>query len=237
MLPPKKCTAKLADKIILNEKFVQLKFEWVEPHLVQFQAGQYISILIGNGPDRRSYSICSAPENEHGFDLLLDITPNGIGVKYLNGLQFGQEISCLCALGMLTVPPTAAGKPLHFIATGSGIAPFHGMILDQLQTQKNTQPIHLYWGMREINNLFWIDEFAELMESFPNFQFHPVISQPVEAWPLCRGHVTDCLTVHPLMPEALYYICGKEQMILEVIQTLTNLGVNDLQIHRESFYQ
>ncbi len=235
MIPPKQCKAKLSDKLIINEKFIQLTFEWTEPHDVLFSAGQYISLSIPGSQFRRSYSICSNPGKEHGFDLLIDLSPNGIGVQYLNSLQFGQEISCLCPLGIFTVPEGIAA-PLHFIATGSGIAPFRAMVLDQLQDKKSTQPITLYWGMRDPNMLFWEDEFAELMQAFPNFQFHPVISQAPEDWPLCRGHVTDCLTVHPLLPGAHYFACGIEKMVLDVLTLLESKGITKEYLHREKFY-
>ncbi len=236
MLPPKQCLARLADKLELNEKYFQLKFEWTEPHSVQFQAGQYLSLSIANLPDRRSYSIVSRPDEEHGFDLLVDRAPNGVGVKYLDGLQFGQEISCLVPLGFFVVPEKAAGKPLHFIATGSGIAPYRSMILDELQTKKNTQPILLYWGIRDANTMFWEDEFAELMESFPNFKFHPVVSRPLDSWPLCRGRVTDCLNVHPLLPGAEYFLCGGEPMVNDVTTLLMGKGIAKENIHREKFF-
>ncbi len=236
MIRPQQYLAKLADKIILNEKFVQLKFEWVTPNTAVFLAGQYLSISIGDTANRRSYSVCSSPEETHGFDLMLDLEPNGIGVQYLNNLQFGQEISCLFPLGIFAIPATVVGKPLTLIATGSGIAPFRSIVLDQLQIQKNTQPIQLYWGMRDANQLFWEDEFAELMESFPNFKFHPVISQPTAEWPLCRGHVTDCLFIHPLLPAAEYFVCGSEQMVNDVFKTLLSKEVRQEQLHRENFY-
>jgi len=235
MIPPKQCTAKLSDKLILNDKFVQMTFEWTEPHQVQFAAGQYISLLIPSVQLRRSYSICSSPAKEHGFDLLIDLAPNGVGVQYLNSLQFGQEVSCLCPLGIFTVPEVVTG-PLHFIATGSGIAPYRSMILDQLQNKKNTLPISLYWGMREPNMLFWEDELVELMQAFPHFQFHPVISQPQPEWPLCRGHVTDCLSTHQLLPDAQYFACGSEKMVIDVLTLLESKGVTKDHLHREKFY-
>ncbi len=235
MIPPKQCKAKLSEKLLLNDRFIQFTFEWTEPHQVTFAAGQYMSILLPDSQMRRSYSICSNPAKEHGFDLMLDIAPNGIGVKYLQSLEFGQEISCLCPLGVFTVPETVTG-PLHFIATGSGIAPYRSMVLDQLQNKKNTQPIMLYWGMREPNMIFWEDEFAELMQAFPNFQFHPVISQAPEDWPLCRGHVTDCLSTHALLPNTHYFACGSEKMVTDVLTLLQTKGVPKEQLHREKFY-
>jgi ferredoxin-NADP reductase len=236
MNPPKHFVAKLADKIQLNEKFVQYKFELVEPSVMEFSAGQYVSIAVGDEGHRRSYSICSSPADNHGFELMVDETPNGIGVQYLHGLQFGQELKMLAPMGMFTVGNESETSPLIFVATGSGVTPFRSMLFDQLQIKKNPRPMILYWGMRHVEDLFWEDEFEELAENFPHFQFHPVMSQGNDQWPLCRGHVTDCLDIHEQLPSAHYYICGNARMLADVIQLLEKKGVGKEQIHHEKFY-
>jgi ferredoxin-NADP reductase len=236
MIPPKQCLVKLSEKMILNPKFVQYRFEMEDPHRFEFTAGQYVSLKVTEHGDRRSYSICSDPTQEHSFDLFVDLAPNGLGVQYLNALPFGQEAQILAPLGMFTVSDEVAGQPLVFIATGAGIAPFRSMILNELHNKKNTQSIQLYWGLRYAEDLCWIDEFTELAQSYPNFQFHLVLSKPVVEWPLCRGHVTDCLLVHALPPGAHYYLCGNDQMIVDVMKVLEGRGVAKENMHHEKFY-
>lgn len=236
MNPPKQYIAKLADKHVLNSKYTQLFFELAQPHLMEFSAGQYASVALPEGGYRRSYSLCSTPETTHGFEFLLDLAPNGIGVQYLNSLQFGQEMSLLAPLGFFTVSEVAKTSPLVLLATGSGIAPFRSMLLDQLQLQHNQQPIFLYWGLRYVEELFWQDEFEELATTFPNFHFHPVISRAIPEWPLCRGRVTDCLLVHELPPDAHYFLCGNTNMIQDVMAMLTQKGITEERIHHEKFY-
>ncbi len=241
MIRPQLFHAKLADKTVLNQKYTQFSFELVgEPNRFLFEAGQYISIAIPNADgQRRPYSICSSPEKDHGFELLVDVVPNGIGVQYLNTLQFGDQIEFLAPLGMFVLPPTtenAQPKPIVFVATGAGVAPFRSIILDQLQRQKNAQHITLYWGLRYVEELFWEDELEELAKNFPNFHFHPVISRPTPEWPLCKGRVTDCLLVHDLPPNAEYYICGSDTMIADVMTLLEKRGVEKTALHREIFF-
>jgi ferredoxin-NADP reductase len=236
MIPPKPCRVKLSEKKILNSKFVQYHFEMLEPSRFEFAAGQYVSLLVQDEGHRRSYSIFSDPQLGHAFELFVDITPNGVGVQYLNNLQFGQEAQVLAPLGMFTVGEEATAKPIVFIATGAGIAPFRSMILDELHNKKNTQQIQLYWGLRHEEHMCWQDEFQELAESYPNFHFHPVLSQALPEWPLCRGHVTDCLVVHDLLPDAHYYLCGNERMIADTMKLLGERGVQKANLHHEKFY-
>jgi ferredoxin-NADP reductase len=235
MIPPKQYVARLADKVQVNDKFVHFKFELEAPHVLSFEAGQYISIGLPTG-HRRSYSLCSSPEMDHGFELLVDLAPNGMGVQYLNALKFGDAISILAPLGKFIIDEKAQNSPLHFLATGSGIAPFRSMIFDQLQLRHSTQPMTLYWGMRFVEQMFWENEFEELAIDFPNFHFHPVISQAIPQWPLCRGRVTDCLQVHTLMANAHYYICGNPKMLADTIAILQQKEIPPTNVHFEKFF-
>jgi len=236
MTPPKPCTAKLADKFIFNDKFIKLDFEFTQPGEVPIQAGQYVSIQVSERGDRRPYSICSSPAITHGFELLIDVTPQGLGSTFLQNLALGEEIKLLAPLGVFTVPQNSEEEALVMIATGSGITPFRSMVLDQLQQKSDQREITLYWGLREERQLFWQDEFSELADEFPNFHFHPVISQPLPEWPLCKGRVTNCLSVHDLPTNAGYYLCGNAAMLEDVVSFLAERGVLKNQVHHEKFY-
>ena len=235
MIPPKQLTARLEDKIVHNEKFVQYMFELTAPHRMQFEAGQYVSIKVTDQGVRRSYSISSAPTIDHGFELLLDVAPKGVGCTYLESLKFGDEILLLGPLGMFTLVD-AQETELFFIATGSGIAPMHSMLIELLQTRHDTRPLTLYWGLRHESDLFWQDVFMELSQSFPNFKHTIILSKPSEDWPLSKGRVTDLLTVLEKPAGAGYYLCGNGAMVKDAIVILQTAGVAEQHIHHELFY-
>lgn len=237
MIAPQPYTARLEDKQVLNDKFILFKFELVEPEKLEFTAGQYVSLKVDPAGHRRSYSICSSPAIQHGFELLVDITPQGLGSVYLQNLQLGDQVEVLAPLGRFTVPQAVQPTdPLMFIAAGSGVTPFRSMILDLLQNKHATQPMQLYWGMRYAQSLIWLDEFQELEESFKNFSLHLVLSRAPEDWTLCRGRVTDCLSVHAQPPNAWYFLCGNDAMIKDTSHILTQLGVAAEHIVTEKFF-
>jgi ferredoxin-NADP reductase len=241
MIPPKLFKAKLEDTIIHNDKFTQLSFEFIEPTAMEFASGQYVSMKVAENGMRRSYSICSSPAITHGFELMIDVAPQGIGTKYLQNLQFGDQVEILGPMGqfVLAEPQSEIGskeEAIVMVATGSGITPFRSMLFDLLQVQQDKRPIHLHWGVRNENNLIWLDEIAELENAFPNFTFHPVVSQPLPEWPLCRGRVTDCLSTHQLPTNAGYYLCGGKPMIESVVQLLAAKGVSPVHVHHEKFF-
>ncbi len=228
-------SARFEEKQIHNDKYWQFSFEFTEPHEMSFQAGQYVSVAVDDVGHRRSYSICSRPDIEHGFELLIDMEINGLGVNYFRNLEFGQEIKLIGPMGQFVIQDNQDDQ-LILIATGSGIAPFHSMLLDLLQVKGETRPITLYWGLRFVNQLFWQDEFEELAQLYSNFSFYPVVSKPTPEWTLSTGHVTDLLDIHEFSPQAGFYICGNTHMIQDVMATLQKHQFQPSQMYHEKFF-
>ena len=228
-------TARLEDKIVHTEKYIQYKFELDQPHTMPFTAGQYVSIKVSDRGERRSYSICSSPSVDHGFELLVDIAPQGVGSRYLESLKFGDTISFLGPVGVFTIPEENTESAYYFVATGSGVAPFKSMIEGLLEKQEK-RPLILYWGLRYEQDLFWEKDFQELQRTNPNFDFKIILSKPSDAWPLSRGHVTDLLIGLEKIPGAGYYLCGNAKMVDEVTEHLQQSSVAPTQVHHEMFY-
>lgn len=235
-MKPQRFTAKLTDKEVYNEKFTRYVFELEHPNRMEFDAGQYVSITVDEHGDRRSYSICSTPDVHHSFELLIDQTPCGKGCTYFKGLELGKTVDVMGPLGRFVLVPDGDEEELVFVATGSGIAPFRSMILHLLQDLGEKRKITLYWGLRYVENIFWQNEFQDLVEQFDNFEFHPVISRAIEEWSLCRGRVTDCLSIHDIPLKGAYYLCGGAAMIEDVDKLLQEKGVAKENIHFEKFF-
>lgn len=233
-------SAKTSEVITVGEKFLSIDFELVSPNHISFEAGQYILLEVPGIDQKKSYSIASEPEIDHKIELLIDIIPNGRGSTYLASLKPGDQITFLAPAGRFTVEKqtTEIGKSeenLVFVATGSGIAPIRSMIFDLLQSHQDKRNITLFWGLRTENNMFWQEDFRLLSEAYPNFSFHPVLSQSSDEWPMCRGRVTDCLSIHPFIEKAGYYLCGSGNMIKDVSNLLLSKSVLKEHIHTEEF--
>lgn len=229
--------AKLSERTLVGEKFQFFKFELTEPNKITFDAGQYLLVNCPLTPQKRQYSIASAPRLDHAIELLVEIIPNGVVSGYFNSLHEGDELSFYAPAGEFTIKEDvlATQDPLVMVATGSGLAPLRAMILDQLRTKETKRPIALYLGMRHATELFWLDQFEELHDNFPNFTYHVTLSQAPDEWTLCRGRVTDCLSIHDLLPNAQYYLCGNPHMIEDVMKVLKERGVEESKVHHEKF--
>lgn len=234
---PQLFKARVAEHVLLAGKYQYIYFELVEPHRIQFQAGQYLLMTVPGGEEKKSYSISSSPEKDHGVEVLVDVSPQGDGSMYLQSLAPGDEVEFLAPSGQFVMSENVNEKELVFVATGSGISTLRSMILDLLEAKRDRRKITLHWGLRYVHDLFWEDDFEELRESFSQFHYDIVLSRPPESWPLCRGRVTDCLRTHETnYLESGFYLCGNQQMISEVTTFLTSKGVSKERVHFEKFY-
>lgn len=234
MSKPVKFLAKVKEKKGLVGNFLQLVLETEQEFL--YKAGQYISLKVSEGGERRNYSLASYP-GEKNLKLVVDVKPMGLGSEFLLGLREGQEVELLGPMGEFLVKNEKATKGLLFVGTGSGIVPLRSMVNDLLRNKKGTRPVRLSWGMRSEEQLFWVEEFMGLQEEYKNFKFDLVLSEPSEKWDYCKGHVQDCLVDHKVdLTGWEAYLCGNKQMIEEVKMVLLKQGVVENAVDYEKFY-
>ncbi|KKU45215.1 MAG: hypothetical protein UX64_C0033G0004 [Microgenomates group bacterium GW2011_GWC2_46_7] len=236
---PQHFTARVSEKYYLteNERFLLVKFELVKPDRISFLAGQYVSLLVNEKGERRSYSIASTPDENHGFQLLAEMVEKGAGSEFLRNIEIGASVELVAPLGKFVVSEETRSK-LLFVATGSGIVPIWSMINDLLINKQEKRQIRLHWGVAREEDIFWFDNLERLAEAHPNFVFDLVLSKPSEDWTLCRGHVQDCLQ-RDFADTGLAgwegYLCGGVKMVEETSKVLTELKMDPTKIHNEKF--
>jgi phenol/toluene 2-monooxygenase (NADH) P5/A5 len=236
-MPPQLYRARVSEHTLVHGKFQWVIFELVSPNQIDFQAGQYLMMNIPDMDAKRSYSIASPPANRHQLDILVDIGPQGDGSMYLQSLNPGEEVRFMAPAGAFVQSNDPEEHNLIFIATGSGISAIRSMILDLLQTKADPRSITLHWGMRHVDDIFWEEDFRLLEKQFDNFHFDLVLSKAPPEWPLCTGHVTDCLLHHhQSFANTGFYLCGNNQMITSVSTMLAEKSVKPQHIHHERFF-
>ena len=252
--------AKVAEHQLLSGSFQYLHLELLQPHRIEFQAGQYAIVTIDPKKGiKRNYSIASLPSMDHAIELLVDVKPGGDGSRYLANLKPGDEVEFAGPFGSFVVDNSASLEArgakqdnelpattheLLFVATGSGISAVRSMILDQLITRKFPGKIRLWWGMRYAQDCFWIEDFDELEEENPNFEWDLILSKAPDDWPLHAGHVTPHVLTYvrtqnsklKTQNDMSFYLCGNRFMIEEVSTELVKLGITAERIHSEKFF-
>lgn len=233
MNKPQEFKGKVSEHILINEAFQYLHIELMNPHRIEFEAGQFISLDIGGG-ERRSYSIASAPVMNHAVELCVDVTPGGKGSSFLKALKPGGEVSFLGPMGHLVV---GKEEKLLLVATGSGVAPFRSIILDLLEEKENKREIRLYWGLRNVSDMFWEEDFRRLHKFHDNFEFEMCLSRPPKHWPLNAGHVTELIEQEVELDSSWgVYLCGNQDMIKDMVGLAKRNNVPETQVHFERFF-
>ncbi len=164
------------------------------PDDFQFQAGQYLSIVIpGAGPGgrnlRRAYSIASSPEARE-IELCWKIVEDGPGTTYLNTLHPGDEMDAQAPFGDFCLEHDQS-LPAMFIGTGTGLAPLRSMVLSDEWRSK--APVSFLLGVRAEQDILYPELFDDRRPSCFQNQEHVKIclSRPSDGWHGFKGRVTD----------------------------------------------
>lgn len=235
-MAPQHYQAKVTEHTLLSRTYHWYTLDLTQPTTLDFQAGQFIMLDVPGITAKKAYSIPSSPTNKSQINLLIDVSPQGDGTRYLQSLKPGDDISFLAPAGLFVLSDNPLEEKISLIATGSGISAVRSMLLWLLQEQKVTKPITMHWGMRYAEDLFWEDDFRMLENEYPNFHFDLVLSKPPEGWPMCSGHINDCLIKHYQdFSRTGFYMCGNNQMIEDISELLAQKGVTPEFIHHERF--
>lgn len=226
-----KFPAKLLRKIQLNTDVVQFDFTWAQP--VPFQAGQFFMIEVPDGEKKltRAYSISSAPSQKDFFSLCVKILPDGKASQYLMHLEEGAEAQFMGAFGHFVL--TDSPKAIVMIATGTGLAPFMGMLPTLFEAQRR-EAVHLIFGVRHEEDLFYVNELREMEKAHPTFKATITLSQAPETWSGAKGRVTEYLDSIDVSSSQVY-ICGNGDMVKSVKEVLDAKGLPKTDLHLEQF--
>jgi CDP-4-dehydro-6-deoxyglucose reductase len=182
---------------------------------LQFDAGQYVDFLLPNGV-RRSYSIANAPDAAGVINLEFHIRhlPGGLFTDAVFGtLKVRDKIQIEAPLGTFLLREST--KPVLFLASGTGYAPIRSILLNELSKRSARQMV-LYWGGRARQDLYMLDEAAQLAERYPNFSFIPVLSEALteDHWRGANGFVhAAAMQGIPDMRGWQVYACGAPLMV------------------------
>ena len=209
-----------------------------------FTQGQNVTVrtTIDGAEVRRSYSICTAPEDGE-LRIAVKLAPQGLFSTFANqSLKAGDRLEVLPPSGRFFTPldPTHRKQYLAF-AAGSGITPLLSIIKTTLLREPGSQ-FTLVFGNRGKSHII----FKEALEGLKNkymdrFRVIHILSRERMDIPLFQGRidVEKCGrlsdTLLDLAHTDEYFICGPEAMIFEVKEFLQSRDVPSARIHFELF--
>ncbi|MFN4298272.1 MAG: 1,2-phenylacetyl-CoA epoxidase subunit PaaE [Thermaurantimonas sp.] len=210
----------------------------------RFVAGQYLTLktTIDGEEVRRSYSICSSPLDGE-LRVAVKKVHGGKFSTYANEkLAVGQTLEVMTPQGNFNVPFKKDNVAQYVMfAAGSGITPIMSLIKTILQFELQSSVI-LFYGNKAVSTIIFKDELDDLKNTYLNrLEIHHILSREDQGTDWLKGRI-DAQKVRLYAQKffnpsgvAHYFICGPEEMIHQVKDTLAELGVSDKKVHFELF--
>jgi ferredoxin--NADP+ reductase/benzoate/toluate 1,2-dioxygenase reductase subunit len=188
---------------------------------LEFEPGQYISVGPKNDLNMREYSVYSSPKESY-LEILVREVQEGYVSKLLRQQRDGDSVLLEGPFGFFLLDEETRQRPLYFIATGTGISPFHSF-----QKSYENLDYTLLHGIRNSQEQY--DYGAYERERI-------VACTSREESGDYHGRVTEYLREHPVDPEAACFLCGNCDMIYEAFDILQEQGIPHDRLFAEVYF-
>jgi propane monooxygenase reductase subunit len=200
---------------------------------LRFYPGQYVDIRIPGTDEHRSFSMANLPSDRGRLEFIIKVYPGGRFSGLLDGaLKEGDELELSGPYGVFTLRSSSV-RPLVFIGGGAGMAPILAL-LRSLVEQGGERPAVYYYGAREEQDLFYVDELGKLARELPDLRFVPALSE--QDWEGEAGLITDVVDRSESdLADVDAYLCGPPPMVDAAIDLLVRRGVPEDHIYYDKF--
>jgi ferredoxin/flavodoxin---NADP+ reductase len=189
---------------------------------MEFKSGQHIIVGLKGELNQREYSIYSGEDDDY-LEILVREVPEGNVSLQLKQCKPGELLQVNGPFGSFSLEKfDMFSKKLVFIATGTGISPFHSFVRSYPGIQYT-----LIHGVRFSNEAYERDDYD------PSRYF---LCTSQEGKRGQKRRVTSFLPCYPVGPEMLFYLCGNNNMIYEVEHMLRDKGIPDENIFTEVYF-
>ncbi|MFP4113078.1 MAG: ferredoxin--NADP reductase [Spirochaetales bacterium] len=194
---------------------------------LEFEPGRYVSVGLKGDINMREYSIYSSAHADY-LEILVKEVAAGYLSRKLRHLAPGDELEVDGPFGFFTLPESPESSRFLFIATGTGISPFHA--LAETRPDLDYRLLH---GVRTASERYE-------HEAYPSDRVTTCLSRDPNAAGtaprVVAGRVTDYLREHRVEPDTLCYLCGNCDMIYEAFDILKTHGVPPEQLYAEVYF-
>lgn len=218
----------------------------------KFKVGQSIGVLPPGEDDRgkphklRLYSVSSPSKGEDNKPHLVSTTVKramdevdgtfytGVCSNYLCNLKPGDKVKVTGPSGRrYLLPENAQDFNYVFFATGTGIAPFRGMIIELFE-QGITNEVALIFGCPYRTDVIYPKYFHEMEQKHDNFHYIKMISREGRREDGSKYYVQTAIddhteTLSPILAKenTLIYLCGMKGMETGIYHNLAKKGFTE----------
>lgn len=229
-----------------TDECVSIAFEMPEELKSEYayKPGQYLSFKwMANGEEiRRSYSLCSSPcDNE--WRVAVKQVENGLFSTFANTeLKVNDTLEVMTPMGNFTCELNENNqKEYLLVAVGSGITPIISIAKEILLKEPKSN-VTLFYGNKGFASIIFREQIEALKNTYlENFRVVHVLSRESLGNVLQKGRI-NAEKMEALLSAFLkdtevddVFICGPEEMILDVKQVCINKNINEKNIHFELF--
>lgn len=207
-----------------------------------YTSGQYLTLkfnLNGN-EERRAYSLSSSPFTDNLLEVAVKQVENGIVSTYINNvLKEGDSIEVMPPQGNFILE-TNKDANNHYVAfaAGSGITPIISMVKSVLNQEPNSKFTLIYGNKTKESTIFYSE-----IEALKNDRFNliSIYSRESTGDSATEGRINkervDAIFKQnlELLKADKFYMCGPEEMIVAVDESLKTFGVSATKINYELF--
>jgi len=204
------------------------------------RAGQHVDVRL-TAPDgyqtQRSYSIASAPEDEH-LSLTVERLDNGEVSPYLvDELREGDEFELRGPIGGYFVWEPSSGGPLLLVAGGSGIVPLMAMLRHRNASESDA-PARLLYSSRSWEDVIYREELERLAASDGLEVVHTLTRSQPPGWTGYARRIDVGILREVAWPpeaEARVFVCGPTSFVETTADALVEAGYAPGSIKTERF--
>jgi len=228
----------------LTDDSVAISFS-VPPELAdeyRFVHGQHLTIR-GDDGERRSFSICTTPRSGVLTIGVKKLPGGAFSEGVVDALHAGDELDVMTPAGRFTTRLDPASARMYVaIAAGSGITPIISIVLTILEEEPHAQ-VMLVYANRTHRTIMFLDDLHDLKDRFPDrFHLVHVLSREQQDVELFSGRLDgDRLSrilksLRPAEDVDAWFLCGPQQMVVDLRQVILDHGVEATAIHTELFH-
>lgn len=210
--------------------------------LCPFTPGQYLELWVPNASwMSRAYSIANAPRPDDSIELQIRKVDGGrLSTWAFGPVAVGDVVAARGPLGSFTMR-SPEGRPVVFVARGTGFAPIKALIEQQIALFPDRQMV-LFWGNTSSEDFYEFDRLADMLAAAPNLsvtlvarRYAPGFVAPpgvaIEA-----GRVSDAVAASGLDLAAFdAYVAGPRLTVVDCATALAVRGIDRPRIFVDSY--
>jgi NAD(P)H-flavin reductase len=203
----------------------------------RFAAGQSVNVGLLPQATRKPYSIASSPEQVRTtgcLDLIVGTDEDGRLGPHLEPLAPGSVVGVGGPIGGFALPSRAGGRPLLFVAGGTGIVPLRSMLWSAI-SRLSRPVVDAVYSARTPAEFIFDAELRRLHRS-GRIRYVRTVTRPAGTpWAGRRGRIDETLLRRVRRPNAVCFVCGPDGFVRDVSAMLRSLGVRASQIRRDEY--